>query len=211
MGSVYSNGHKVTESCEFVYTRRARLGMCPSRLDLALEVFAGDCMSQTRHIAKYYTVDAWDIKGVPGDLPTGICYKTCDSFEEIKKCEGRYAHVFIDSDVGLFGPDNMYCEYHDMLPLAVRAVEPIGGGISANICTEPYDYERHPEWKARRDSYYSGYDSSNLPLNMMAIEHLKHVINAGYDLVDYHMLPRLMTSWGDPMTYVTLTLFVRKV
>jgi hypothetical protein len=187
---------------------------------VALEVFAGDGVWEMRHLPQHYAaVIGLEIDYAKmGQFYTKVPhakdhmvydYRVGDAFKLIRDPNlGKVQHVFIDHVVGIYGDEDQYCEYFEMLPLAVPVVDPKGGCITINITEQPYGCDL--DWYKRRKEYYRVYDPDNLSPSIVA-RHTTGKIecDTNYKVLDYQVVPRLRREWGDRMTYTYWTFYIK--
>lgn len=209
--SQYSNGHRIEDSCKFVKYWLQRTHK--PRETRALEVFGSRGLNQTLWLGPYYdSVVVWEKNPELAIEAMGILqhppFKVfiTDAFDHIWDMHD-FHHVLIDHTVGIFGNNGEHCEYFDMFPKAIKAVHPEGGGITINITARPYGH--NPEWEKRRMDYYFPLNHNSLPMMQMRRHHEPMIEEAGYEVVDHHIVPRLNTDWGDEMTYSSFTFFIK--
>jgi len=138
-----------------------------------LEFFAreGDWQAVV-YAGRVASVEAWEIDprfepGLRARLPRATV-RIVDSipFALRPENQGRFDVVVIDNPQGCFGPDRRYCEHFE-------ALETIGGLLDGagvvvfNVNRAPFDFERHPDWQARRSGYYALADTSRLSVDFL--------------------------------------------
>jgi hypothetical protein len=130
-----------------------------SRLD-ALEFFAreGDWQA-VAYADEARSLEAWEINpacaaALKGNLPRATVW-IGDSY--VLAAEARFARRFglvvLDNPQSVFGPDRRHCEHFDALEL----IPPLLASTALlifNVNLAPYDYDRHPAWRARREAFY---------------------------------------------------------
>jgi len=121
----------------------------------------------------------------------------------------KWQHVFIDHTIGIYGDMGQYCDYFEMLPLAIPAVDPAGGCITISVTEQPYDYRWSGAWHDRRQGYYYPQNPADLQPEALLILHESIISGCGYTMEDYQVVPRLRKDWGDRMTYTFHTFYIK--
>jgi len=134
----------------------------------ALEFCAREGEWQTvAYASRVKQVCAWEIdpRFLPKlreNLPPGSEITLGDSFElaALPANEHRFDFIVLDCPLCIY---NGKCEHFEalaLLPYLAKA-EAV---VIFNVNIHPYDYDKHPEWAARRQAYY-GVDASRLALD----------------------------------------------
>jgi len=140
----------------------------------AVEIFArqGDW-----HTLDYYhrisSLEAWEIDAF--HLPdlrrnlSSAVVRNVNSIEFIKFPENRNSAdlLVIDNPQSTFGENNEYCEHFDVLDYAVMMLRP-GGALIFNVNIEPFDYDKHPGWRRRREDFYGSVGTAKMSIKDLA-------------------------------------------
>jgi hypothetical protein len=84
----------------------------------------------------------------------------------------KYNFVVIDNPQNLFGlyllntNEPQYCEHFDVLPYTNKILD--DGIVIFNVNLVPYNYDKFPLWKKRREKFYGKVDTSNLKLDFVS-------------------------------------------
>lgn len=136
------------------------------------------------------SLEVWEIDSehntdLRRNLPNAVV-KNVDSIQFSREPQnvGRFDFVVIDNPQALYGPNNEYCEHFDVLESGCAMLRP-GGVLVFNVNIRPYDFEKHPEWKRRREEFYGKPDTASLSLEELLefygdlfARWRKHVISA---------------------------------
>src|SRR5262245_6605123 len=134
----------------------------------ALEFFAreGDWQA-TAYAAAVARLEAWEVdprfeRGLRANLPAAEV-RIVDSLQAALRPENRarFDLVVIDNPQGCFGPRGRYCEHFEALE-TVGALLDGSGVVVFNVNHAPFDFERHPDWRARRAAFYGVPDTARL-------------------------------------------------
>ena len=156
-------GQAMKRVCE----KLGRHGYNMSDMD-ALEFFAREGDWQTKEYAgKVKTVEAWEVNpnfenGLKKNLPDAVI-RIGNSFELARDDmnKGKFDFIIIDNPQCLYGPNNEYCEHFEALELVPFLLKE-RGIVMFNINSNPFDYDKHPEWQKRRNEFYNLTDTSLL-------------------------------------------------
>jgi len=162
----------------------------------ALELFAreGDWHT-TAYADRVKSLDAWEVElafkeGLARNVPQAEI-KIVDSIQEIKNPahRGKYEFIVADNPQGCYGLNNQYCEHFDVIP---QACELLGdqGILIFNVNTQPYNFDKFPEWQKRRREYYRIDDASKLSLAFLLDFYEKMFQEKGYAAEFSFSLPR---------------------
>jgi 16S rRNA G966 N2-methylase RsmD len=152
----------------------------------AVEVFArqGDWHT-IDYSDKVASVEAWEIDDshfpeLRKNLPEAEI-KQVDSIEYIRRPENRASAdlVVIDNPQNTFGENNEYCEHFDVIDPALELLRP-GGVVIFNVNIEPFDYEKFPDWRSRREEFYGQSETSQLSVDGLLKFYKQRFNNLGY-------------------------------
>ena len=66
----------------------------------------------------------------------------------------------------LKGTDQQYCEHFDIINFVTKFVNK-KILVIFNVNNHPFDYEKYPEWKKRRDAFYGTNNTANLDIKFL--------------------------------------------
>ena len=156
----------------------------PLRKMKALDFFAREGDWQTAYYAPLVEeIHAWEInpefeENLKKNLPSNARIVIGDSHAMSKKTHERFDMVVLDNPLGCYSSN--YCEHFDALECATLLLRD-SGIIVLNVKTRPYNLDRFPEWKRRRDEFYE-IDASNLELDFVDQFYKKKFSSLGFDL-----------------------------
>lgn len=153
----------------------------------ALEFFARTGEWQTTaYASKVAQLDAWEIdyefeEELRRNLP-GANISIGDSFLLARdpKVRSHYDLIVLDNPQGSYGPDDVYTEHFQALPLVLPMLKD-PGLVIFNINRAPFDFEQHPQWRKRREAWYGINTTDNIPIDFL-LEHYRRYFRAqGYE------------------------------
>ena len=116
---------------------------------------------------------AWEInpaheERLRSNLPPGSIIKIGDSFKLSSALDSssNFNVVLIDNPQGCFGDKTQYCEHFEALPRALNLVSQ-NSFVFFNVKTEPFNYDRMPEWRRRRENFYHTKFTEKIPLDFL--------------------------------------------
>ncbi len=151
----------------------------------ALEFFAREGNWQTTAYAdKVKELHAWEIKKtfeetLKANLP-GAKVRIGNSFElaESKEYANRFNLIVFDNPQGIYGKEEQYCEHFEALKCIKKLLS--GEGIVIfNINFKPFDYDKSPQWRKRRDQFYGLRNTSEITLEFMEDYYKKYFKQLG--------------------------------
>jgi len=134
-----------------------------------------------------------------------------DAFDHLK--DHKYDYIILDAPLAIYGGteyhSGKYCEHFEILAESLKALNPEGGAITFNVVAEPYgcDNPKIKPWMDRRQEFY-GMDPTSLDMSEISNFYSTYIDIVGKTLVDYQMVPRLLKSNGDRMTWFYMTVYV---
>ena len=162
----------LTNATKKVFSELEKRGITLEKLN-TLEMFARDGTWQTTFYAnKVKTLEVWEVdpiweKDLEKNLPKAKI-RILDSIKNIQTNEkiSKFDLVMIDNPMNIYGDKNkdlknMYCEHFDVIKNIYKIInkESI---IIFNVNRHPFDYEKFPIWKNRRDKFYRNKDTGDL-------------------------------------------------
>ena len=153
----------------------------------ALDVFAREGDWQTFVYArKVRSLTAWEVNpefeaGLRKNLPIAKVEIT-DSIEKLKNYNnGKFGFIVIDNPQGSYGRSNQYCEHFDVLPNLNKVIDN-EAIIIFNVNCEPFNFEKYPEWKRRREEFYKQPDTSRLSLYFLMHFYGQYFKQLGFEI-----------------------------
>ena len=142
----------------------------------ALEIFGRDGSWHTSIFEKIVkTMEIWEIdeKWKP-DLEKNFPkskIRIIDSINTIQHNSNfpKFDLLLIDNPMNIFGGkefDKRYCEHFDIINFISKFVNK-KILVIFNVNNHPFDYEKYPEWKERRDAFYGTNDTGNLDIEFL--------------------------------------------
>jgi len=187
------------------------LGIEAHELD-GLELFAGDGNLQAAHyVDRLASIELWEIDGDRcSDLRTRFPHALIRQTNSIEALEAegagrRYDFVAVDNPLGLYGPDDRYCEHFEILPLLHRVLgnEAV---VLLDVVPKPYDADRHPAWMARRSSFYGIDDVHELDMDFLISHYSDRFDRDGWLTKDTFAVCREYESGVDYFWYIAFML-----
>lgn len=149
-----------------------------------LDFFAREGDWQTSYYAPLVAeIHAWEInpafeENLRKNLPHSAQIVIGDSHTLSKSTNERFDMVVLDNPLGCYSKN--YCEHFDAIECAVSLLGN-DGIIVLNIKTKPYNLDRFPEWKRRRDEFYET-DASDLGLDFVDNFYREKFFRLGFEL-----------------------------
>lgn len=78
----------------------------------------------------------------------------------------RYGFVAVDNPLGLYGPENAYCEHFEVVS-SLHKVLASSSMVLLDVVPKPYNASHHPEWMARKVQYYGVEDPRALSIDFL--------------------------------------------
>ena len=162
-----------------------------SKLD-ALEVFGrtGDWHT-TVYANKIKSLQVWEIdkkwkNALKKNLPNAKI-KILDSIKTIVENlePSKFDLIIIDNPMTTFGTKkepNLYCEHFDFIKNIGNIIDK-EAIIIFNINKNPFDYDKFPEWKKRREKFYERKRTSKLGIGFLTKFYKKLFLKIGYKTV----------------------------
>ena len=162
-----------------------------SKLD-ALEVFgrAGDWHT-TAYANKIKSLQVWEIdkkwkNTLKKNLPNAKI-KILDSVKTIVENlePSKFDLIVIDNPMTTFGTKkepSLYCEHFDFIKNIGNIIDK-EAIIIFNINKNPFDYDKFPEWKKRREKFYERKRTSKLGIGFLTKFYKKLFLKIGYKTV----------------------------
>ena len=107
-----------------------------------------------------------------------------DSFNLLKKriFFNKFDMILLDNPQNTFGKNNQYCEHFEVLPKIKKLFKNDNFLLIFNINKNPFDLNKFPEWKLRRDSYYN-FDSKKISSHKILNFYKKILRKYGYRII----------------------------
>ena len=179
----------------------------------ALEMFGRGGNWQTAIFEKKVkTLEVWEIdpkweNELKKNLPNATI-KILDSVSTIKDGKNltKFDLILIDNPMNTYGPklnsDNLdtYCEHFDVISHIERIIgkEAI---VIFNVNRKPFDYNKFPMWKKRRDEFYGDIDTSDIQINHLLTFYKKFFQKLGFDTIFHENVVRVLNSNIDMTHY----------
>lgn len=157
----------------------------------SLEMFARGGDWQTIEFAKISSLEAWEVDNsfepkLRKNLPNSKI-RFVDSIQTLQENNNlsKYDLIIIDAPLNTFGPiENgskygKYCEHFTFLKdvgnlIGEKAI------VIINVNRSPFDYEKYPEWKKRRDEFYKYHDTGSIPIDFLLNFYKKFFLDIGF-------------------------------
>ena len=185
------------QSMERIIKRLFKYG-APVREFAALDFFAREGDWQTQKYAfDVASIEAWEIdkafeKKLRENLPHAKV-RIIDSFEQAEKCTEKFDFIVVDNPQNLFGPEKQFCEHFEVIPKILPLIKQ-GGYLVFNVNWQPFDYEKSPDWRMRREQFYQRKDTHQLELEDFVMPFYTNLFNEfGYEVEESFTDPRNST------------------
>jgi tRNA G37 N-methylase Trm5 len=163
----------------------------------ALDFFAREGDWQTiDYSSKVKNLEAWEINpdffsGLKRNLPKATI-RIVDSYVYGMQTNDRFDFIVLDNPQATFGPEGMYCEHFEALPIALRLLKP-EGFIVFNLNWAPFNFDNHPEWQRRRAEFYNIKDTTHLSLEKFLIPFYQRY----FEFYGFNVIQRFSQSRND--------------
>lgn len=164
----------------------------------ALELFAREGDWQTIVYAPHVkSLEVWEInprcyEGLRRNLPNAEI-KITDTWKEIKKTQKKYDLVVADCPQATYGENDEHCEHFGLLPDIFRIAND-GCVIILNVNITPYDLDRQPSWKERREEYYKTHRPEKLAFDAV-IRHYKRICQENNVSMKWYLFQQRYTGF----------------
>lgn len=118
-------------------------------------------------------IEAWEVdpeheEQLIKNLPAHANIRIGNSFTIAReeRYKNKFDFIVLDNPAGCYGK-GLYCEHFESLELVKKLMTRDFGVVVFNIKTNPFDFDKFPEWKKRRQQYYGLEDTSNLSLEFI--------------------------------------------
>ena len=152
---------------------------------VALEFFAREGDWQTvSYASEVAELHAWEIDPVHeaalrANLPEAHV-RIGDAFQlaTLSEFAARFDFINIDNPQVTFGDHDQYCDHFEVLALVRLLMRP-RVVLIFDVNYKPYDYDRLPEWKRRRDVFYGVEETAILEFDFIGEFYTKYFHSQG--------------------------------
>tara|TARA_R110002020_G_scaffold78557_2_gene197471 strand:- start:2330 stop:2956 length:627 start_codon:yes stop_codon:yes gene_type:complete len=138
----------------------------------ALDFFAREGDWQTSTLSDYVLeLEAWEVKEkhrekLIQNLPDNSIIRIGDSFKLSldEQYKNKFDIIVFDNPAGCYG-EKPYCEHFEALDFVQRLIKKDFGIVIFNVKLSPFNFDKFPLWKQRREKYYGLPDTSSLELS----------------------------------------------
>jgi 16S rRNA G966 N2-methylase RsmD len=183
-----------------------------------LEMFGRDGTWQTTIYAnKVRSLEVWEIDSqwkdsLEKNLPSATI-KIKDSIQCIKKKSDHHKFdlIMIDNPMNTFGPKldeneaGCYCEHFDIIKEIGKIIDN-EAIVVFNVNRKPFDYEKYPLWKARREEFYGNKKTDNLSLAFLHKFYRRLFEEIGFMTVFCFNVVRVLYGGADMTHYFAYSL-----
>lgn len=162
----------MTKATKTMFLELERRGIVLEKLN-ALEMFARDGTWQTTFYAnKVKTLEVWEIdpnweKDLRKNLPKSKV-RILDSIKNTQTYEklSKFSLVMIDNPMNVYGDkdenkQNRYGKHFDVIKNIDKIIDN-ESIVVFNVNRHPFDYDKFPMWKNRREKFYENLYSGNM-------------------------------------------------
>lgn len=179
----------------------------------ALEMFGRGGNWQTAIFEKKVkTLEVWEIdpkwkNELKKNLPKATI-KMLDSINTVKneKSLTKFDLILIDNPMNTYGPQlndsnvGKYCEHFDVIYHIGHIIDK-EAIVIFNVNRKPFDYNKFPMWKKRRDKFYGNTDTSNMQINYLLKFYKNFFQKLGFDTMFHENVVRVLNSDIDMTHY----------
>ena len=176
-----------------------------------LEMFGRDGTWHTLVYAnKVKSLEVWEndskwLNDLKKNLPNAVI-KITDSITQLSQGESflKFNFIIIDNPMNTFGPksqdgDEKYCEHFDVIRNIDKIIDE-QAIVVFNVNKMPFDYDKFPLWKKRRDEFYGNINTSNMKLEFLTNFYEKLFEKLGFETLFHVNVVRVFYK-NKPMTY----------
>ena len=167
----------LTKATETMFLEIEKRGILLEKLN-ALEMFARDGTWHTTYYEnKVKTLEVWEVdpnweKDLKKNLPKAKV-RILDSIKNIQtyKKLSKFSLIVIDNPMNIYGDEcidigNMHCEHFDVIN-NINKIMDKEAVVVFNVNRCPFDYDKFPIWKNRREEFYGNENSDNMTLDFL--------------------------------------------
>ena len=176
----------------------------------AIELFGRDGSWQTIKFAKKVkSIEIWEIESkweneLKKKLPNATI-KIRDSVSTLKLENElpKFDLILIDNPMNVYNNEqkisDRYCEHFEILQ-NIQKLAKNNVLIIFNVNRKPFDYEKYPLWKQRRQKFYGNIDTSAMEIKFLLNFYEKKFCEMGFETVFCINVVRVLYQ-GDDMTH----------
>ena len=181
------------EATKRIIEKLEKKGINFKELD-AVELFGRDGKWHTSIFSnKVKTLEIWEVDErwkieLEQNLPKAKI-RILDSIKNLQHLEksSKFNLILIDNPMNLYGPiesgtnSPKYCEHFDVLPNIEKIIEK-EAIVIFNVNRDPFDYEKFPSWKKRRDEFYETNVTDNMSIEYLIEFYKKFFQKLGFKI-----------------------------
>jgi len=206
----------LTKATETMFSELEKRGIILEKLN-ALEIFARDGTWQTTFYAnKVKTLEVWEVdssweKDLRKNLPKAKV-RILDSIKNIQTYEklSKFNLIMIDNPMNIYGDEdknmqNRYCEHFDVIKNIGKIIDN-ESIVVFNVNRSPFDYDKFPMWKNRREKFYGNIDSDNMTQDFLFDFYEKLFKNINFQTLFKFSVDRILNDRIDTVYYFVYNL-----
>jgi len=206
----------LTKATKTMFLELEKRGIVLEKLN-ALEIFARDGTWQTAFYAnKVKTLEVWEIdpsweKDLRKNLPKAKV-RILDSIKNIQTYDKllKFNLIMIDNPMNIFGDEDMnmqnkYCEHFDVIKNIYKIIDS-ESVVVFNVNRHPFDYDKFPMWKNRREEFYGNIDSDNMTQDFLFDFYEKLFKNINFQTLFKFSVDRMLNDRIDTVYYFVYNL-----
>jgi|TARA_B110000196_G_C21153068_1_gene671063 hypothetical protein len=152
-----------------------------------IELFGRDGSWQTSEFAKIVkSIEIWEIelkweeklKKIPNST-----IKIKDSISALKSEINlpKFDLILIDNPMNIFGKEKN-CEHFEVFQ-NIKKIAKNDVLVIFNVNRQPFDYEKFPLWKKRRNEFYGDIDTSDMKIKFLIEIYIKKFLEIGFNTI----------------------------
>jgi len=117
----------------------------------------------------------------------------------------KYDFIIVDNPQNLFRSTKLrarYCEHFEVLTKIDRLIDNYGI-IVFNVNPKPFDYEKWPLWKKRREDFYNINNTEEIEINFLTNFYVQFFNNIGLKTIFHFYVKRLTPNPKETIYYFT--------
>jgi hypothetical protein len=163
---------------------------------------------------KVKTLEVWEIdpkwkNELKKNLPNATI-KIRDTIKTIKNEKNfmKYDLILIDNPMNTYGPKlndsdpGMYCEHFDVINHIDNIIDK-QAIVVFNVNRKPFDYDKFPVWKKRREKFYGNTNTSDMKIDFLLKFYKKFFQELGFDTIFHENVVRVINLGIDITHYFT--------